>query len=222
MHRPLIPSLSASLLVLLAFFPLATRAATPDATPQPPAATATASQTTTATASQTTTATASQTTPAAGAMPAKAYPLIPADKLAAFKANLPDTAAEIYAGQFQAMEKQGGYVVLDLRAKESFDRQHLKGSINAPLTELTEKTLPQLVPDKNTKVVLACDYSFAPTRQVPMTLQAYPVLKQAGYTKIYRLNLWDTAHNHEANAQQAPLVFEGTDVPAVPAMPPAK
>jgi len=146
-------------------------------------------------------------------LPALAQTAPSQDKLALLKENLPATAEEMYADDFAALQKQGGYVVLDLRSKESFARRHLKGAVNAPLTELTEKTLPQLVPDKNTKVVLACDYSFAPTRMVPMTLQAYPVLKAAGYTQIYRLNLWDTAHHENPPGGLDSFAFEGTDIP---------
>ena len=79
---------------------------------------------------------------------------------------------------------------MDVRSPESFNRQHIKGSINAPLTDLTEKNLPTLAPDKTAAVVLVCDYSFMPTRMISMTMQAYPVLKTNGYQKIYRLNLW--------------------------------
>ena len=132
-----------------------------------------------------------------------------------FKADLPANAEELHMAAFLDLKKQGAVVVLDVRSKESFAQRHLKGSINAPLTDLTEKNLPTLVPDKNTPVVLACDYSFMPTRMLSMTIQAYPVLKSNGYTKIYRLNLWDDRDNHkmiESAEQEKLLDFEGTDV----------
>jgi rhodanese-related sulfurtransferase len=132
-----------------------------------------------------------------------------------FKEALPAKAEELHLKGFQDLIKQGPVVVLDVRSKESFARRHLKDSVNAPLTDLTEKNLPQLVPDKNTPVVLACDYSFMPVRMLAMTIQAYPVLKANGYTKIYRLNLW--SHPDEGDvadyaAQEKALPFEGTDV----------
>lgn len=81
-------------------------------------------------------------------------------------------------------------VVLDVRSKQSFDMRHMQGALNMPVTEMTEHTLPALIPDKTRTVVLVCDESFAPTRRISMTLQAWPVLKANGYTNVYRLNLW--------------------------------
>ena len=141
------------------------------------------------------------------------------ETLSKFKADLPTTAEELHMNGFLDLQKQGPVVVLDVRSKESFARRHLKGSVNAPLTDLTEKNLPILVPDKNTPVVLTCDYSFMPTRMVAMTMQAYPVLKSNGYTKIYRLNLWDdraAGKMLEPADQEKLLAFEGTDVKPAP------
>ena len=50
----------------------------------------------------------------------------------------------------------------------------------------------KVLPDKSRPVALLCDYSFFPTRKIPMTLQAYPVLKAAGYKRIYELRFWGT------------------------------
>ncbi|MDE1151857.1 MAG: rhodanese-like domain-containing protein [Micavibrio sp.] len=132
-----------------------------------------------------------------------------------FKAALPTNAEELDLTAFKALEAKGKVVVLDLRSPAHYAARHLKGAVNAPLTDLTETTLPTLVPDKDTPVVLTCDYSFMPTRMVPMTLQAYPVLKAAGYKTIYRLNLWRDASNAAMlsdAAQEQQLPFEGTDV----------
>jgi len=132
-----------------------------------------------------------------------------------FKAVLPGNAEELDVAGFKALEAKGPVVVLDLRSPQSYAARHLKGAVSAPLTDLTEKTLPALAPDKEVPVVLTCDYSFMPTRMVPMTLQAYPVLKAAGYKTIYRLNLWKGADNAAMltdKAQEAQLPFEGTDV----------
>ncbi len=132
-----------------------------------------------------------------------------------FKEALPVNAEELDMAGFKALQAKGGVVVLDVRSKESFAYRHLKGSVNAPLTDLTEKNLPQLAPDKSAPVVLACDYSFMPTRMVAMTIQAYPVLKASGYQHIYRLNLWKGAANSQMlmdAAQEKELSFEGTGV----------
>ncbi len=130
-----------------------------------------------------------------------------------FKENLPENESELDLAGFVNLKKQGPLVVLDVRSKESFAARHLKESVNLPLTDLTEKTLPQAVPDKNARIVLVCDYSFFPTRMMSMTLQAYPVLKINGYKNIYRLNLWSGKDQMVLeDEQQKVLAFEGTNV----------
>ena len=139
--------------------------------------------------------------------------------VSAFKQALPDeNARELDLEGFAALQQQQGTVVIDVRSKESFDAEHIKGSINAPLTDLTEKTLPALAPDTAAPVVLVCHDSFGPTRRVSATMQAYPVLKAAGYSQIYRLNLWqgrdNTMRSPDDIAKQVP--FEGTQVKTAP------
>lgn len=131
-----------------------------------------------------------------------------------FKEALPP-AKELNMQEFIALKEKGGVVVLDVRSKESFERRHLKGSINAPLTDLTEKNLPSLLPDKEAQVVLACDYSFMPVRMVAMTIQAYPVLHTNGYKNVHRLNLWRNKPGGQmidAAEQEKLLEFEGSTV----------
>lgn len=134
-----------------------------------------------------------------------------------FKEALPQNAQELYLNDFVKLKEREGatVVVLDVRSKESFERRHLKGSVSAPLTDLTEKTLPGLVPDKDSEVVLVCDYSFMPVRMLSMTIQAYPVLKANGYSNIHRLNLWAQPNGGEmisTEEQEKRLEFEGTEV----------
>lgn len=129
-----------------------------------------------------------------------------------FRAALPQKAEELYMEGFLKLKEAGDVVVLDVRSRESFARRHLKGSLNAPLTDLTENNLPQLAPDREAPVVLVCDYSFQPVRMISMTMQAYPVLKASGYNNIYRLNLWhdkDGGEMRSDEAQEKLLEFEG-------------
>lgn len=128
-----------------------------------------------------------------------------------FKEALPERAEELGASGLQGLQKGGNVVIIDVRDKESFDRRHLAGSVNAPLTGLTEKTLPAIAPDKDAPVVLVCDYSFFPVRMLAMTLQAYPVLKANGYKNIYRLNLWSGQGGIASEEEQEKaFAFEGT------------
>lgn len=128
-----------------------------------------------------------------------------------FKEAAPTRAEELGASGLKGLQKAGNAVIIDVRDKASFDRRHLAGSVNAPLTGLTEKTLPEIAPDKDAPVVLVCDYSFFPVRMLAMTMQAYPVLKAQGYTKVYRLNLWQGQGGIPSEEEQEKsFAFEGT------------
>lgn len=144
--------------------------------------------------------------------PAPAQNIVTLEK---YKDALPETSEELDLAGFLALKDKGAVTVLDVRSAESYARRHLAGSVNAPLTDLTEKNLPALAPDKDAPLVLVCDFSFFPTRMVSMTLQAYPVLKSQGYKNIYRLNLWQGKNGGgmvSQEDQEKALAFEGSDV----------
>jgi hypothetical protein len=132
-----------------------------------------------------------------------------------YKDLLPHKDNEIGASELLKLQKKGAVVLLDVRSKESFARRHIKGSINIPLTDLTETTLLKSVPSLTTPVVLICNYSLEQVRMIPMTLQAHPVLAAQKFTAIYRLNLWSSRDEEEKTNQAEQnklLIFEGTAV----------
>ena len=101
--------------------------------------------------------------------------------------------AELDLAGFLELQRNGKVIVLDVRSPQSFADLHIEGAINAPLTGLTEKTLPQILPDKDVPVALMCEHTMGMTRMISMTIQAYPVLKANGYKHIYRLTFWKDA-----------------------------
>jgi hypothetical protein len=114
---------------------------------------------------------------------------------------------------YKKLLAEGKVVVIDVRNKEAFEREHIKGSINLPLTDMTEKTLPPIAPDKKTPVVLVCDYSLYPTRMMPLSMEAYPVLKVNGYEKIYQLNIWNDPSRKKISSPEdykKEILFEGS------------
>jgi hypothetical protein len=114
---------------------------------------------------------------------------------------------------YKKLLAEGKVVVIDVRNKEAFGREHIKGSVNLPLTDMTEKTLPPIAPDKKTPVVLVCDYSLYPTRMMPLSMEAYPVLKVNGYEKVYQLNLWNDATRKNISSPEdykKEIAFEGS------------
>ena len=116
---------------------------------------------------------------------------------------------DLSRGQPALLPKEAALEVLDVRSPVAYERTHLDGAINAPLTELTEETLPKILPDPDVPVALLCESSMGPTRMIAMTIQAYPVLKANGYKHIYRLNFWKSASPEKIEKS---LRFVGTEV----------
>lgn len=120
--------------------------------------------------------------------------------------------AELELKEFNALKSKYKITVLDVRSKESFAKKHIKDSINIPITDLTEKSLKAILPDKTKKIVIVCDYTFFPTRMMPMTLQAWPVLRANGYNNLYRLSIWKNGSDMIFQEEQEKLInFESTE-----------
>ncbi len=82
-------------------------------------------------------------------------------------------------------------VLIDLRSEINFKSSHLKGAVNVRMEDFTDARLKELVPDKNTLVIVYCDNSFYPTRMIALTAYGYPTLKQFGYQNAYQVApLW--------------------------------
>src|SRR6476646_5584861 len=62
--------------------------------------------------------------------------------------------------QFIAMMKEPGIVLLDARSESRYNLRHIKGAINLPFTEFTEKSLAAVIPRKDTKVLIYCNNNF--------------------------------------------------------------
>lgn len=51
-------------------------------------------------------------------------------------------------------------VLLDARSREMYDQRHIKGAVNLPYTEFTEKTLAMIVRDRETRILIYCNNNF--------------------------------------------------------------
>jgi len=107
-------------------------------------------------------------------------------------------------------------VLLDVRSREAFDKAHIKWAVNLPLTEMTQDTLEQMIPDKESHIVVYCDYQLAPVRQIALSRLGEPVLFKAGYKNLNQLEtLWqrkDLGMNALATlSKKGVLGIEGKD-----------
>ncbi len=78
-------------------------------------------------------------------------------------------------------------ILIDLRSSSDFEKSHISGAISIPATELTEKSLRQVIPSKESRVVTYCDNNFSLSRKVALTTIADPTIKQLGYKNTFIL-----------------------------------
>ena len=98
---------------------------------------------------------------------------------------------EISAKQLADWLANKAAVLIDLRAKESFERAHIRGAINVPIESLTAEHLKTLVPHRDSRIVVYCTNNLSPTRMVALTTLGYPAIEQLGYSNVNRLeDLW--------------------------------
>lgn len=97
--------------------------------------------------------------------------------------------------KFQALAAQPGAVMLDLRAPEAYAHSHIKGAKHLG-TDADEKRLAQLVPGKDTVVLLYCTNSLYLTRMISQTYVVLPQMLTLGYKNTYLL---DDAARHAAD-----------------------
>ena len=100
---------------------------------------------------------------------------------------------EISAKQLADWLAKDAVILIDLRAKESFEYAHIRGAINVPIELLTAEHLKTLVPNRDSRIVVYCTNNFMPTRMVALTTLGYPAIEQLGYSNVNRLeDLWSS------------------------------
>ncbi len=115
--------------------------------------------------------------------------------------------------EFLKAMKSKQYILLDARSAAKFKLRHIKGAINLPFTEFTEKTLTKVIPDKNAKILIYCNNNFkgspiafpgkAPIASLNISTQMS--LRAYKYHNIYELGPL-------LNVENTILPFEGTEV----------
>ena len=74
------------------------------------------------------------------------------------------------------MEKESGYILLDVRTAQEFSEKHIPGAINIPNEAIGSEELPEL-PDKEQLILVYC-------RSGNRSKQASQKLAALGYTNI--------------------------------------
>jgi Rhodanese-like domain len=61
---------------------------------------------------------------------------------------------------FNKWSQQPGYVILDTRSDSAYKGKHIKGAIHLDFTNFTQESLAELIPDRNTKILIYCNNNF--------------------------------------------------------------
>jgi phage shock protein E len=145
---------------------------------------------------------------------------IPNDQIdyAAFKQIVLDTeqyreSRRLSEDDFITALKEPGVILLDARSGSAFALRHIKGAKNLPFTDFTEQTLADVVPDKNSRILIYCNNNFVgsprafATKAAPasLNLSTYTSLRAYGYENVYELG-------PVLDVRTAKVVFEGAEV----------
>ena len=83
------------------------------------------------------------------------------------------------------MEKEEGYILLDVRTKGEYESGYIPGAINIPLSDIDEKIISSL-PDKSQMILVYC-------RSGNRSREASDKLSKLGYSKVLEIggiNAW--------------------------------
>jgi phage shock protein E len=117
--------------------------------------------------------------------------------------------------QFIEMAKDPTAIVLDARSSDRFIQMHVIGAKSLPFTEFTEQSLKELIPSRETRILIYCNNNFlnntpetlmaltSKSAPASLNLSTYTSLHTYGYKNVFELSpLIDT--------KTSKLRFQGT------------
>ena len=101
----------------------------------------------------------------------------------------PERAQRLIAfDAFKAAAAQPGTLLLDARSKDAFQRGHIKGAVNLPLTDFTAESLAAVIgADPNRPILIYCNNNFSnhkspvPLKSAPLALNIQTFINLVGY-----------------------------------------
>jgi hypothetical protein len=97
--------------------------------------------------------------------------------------------------EFIAMSRVKGVVVLDARSAIRYEEVHIRGAKNLPYTDMSVDSLAELIPDKETKILIYCNNNFVGNLREfacksagsSLNLNTFASLFDYGYKNVYEL-----------------------------------
>ena len=97
--------------------------------------------------------------------------------------------------EFIRMSRQPGVIILDARSRKKYDELHIKGAIHLSFPDIAIQSLREMIPDKETTILIYCNNNFRgaqsafPTKlaTASLNISTYISLYSYGYRNIYEL-----------------------------------
>jgi len=100
-------------------------------------------------------------------------------------------------------------IILDVRPEVNYRNEHIKNAVNIDASSLTKERLEEVIPSKESKIVVYCSNSLFPTRMIALTTPSYAELYSKGYKNVHVLRahyLNGEMNNIEKLRKELPLV----------------
>lgn len=104
-------------------------------------------------------------------------------------------ARRVTEAEFLRMAAEPGTVVLDARSERLYKLRHVKGAVNLSFPDFTATTLAEIIPTKDTRVLIYCNNNFTdapgsmPVKSIAASLNVstFVSLHTYGYRNVYEL-----------------------------------
>jgi len=108
---------------------------------------------------------------------------------------------------FNRMADAQDTIILDARSRYAFQLGHIEGALNLPFSEFTDEKLANLIPSKDTRILIYCNNNFTddaepiPLKRISMALNipTFINLYGYGYENIYELGVLTETTNENVN-----------------------
>lgn len=98
---------------------------------------------------------------------------------------------------FNQMAEDPDTIILDARSRYAFELGHIEGAVNLPFSDFTDEKLAQVIPSKDTRILIYCNNNFTddaepiPLKRISMALNipTFINLYGYGYENIYELGI---------------------------------
>jgi len=116
---------------------------------------------------------------------------------------------------FNSMAAEPNTIILDARSRYAFEMGHIEGAVNLPFSDFTDEKLAEVIPSKQTRVLIYCNNNFSddaepiPLKRISLALNipTFINLYGYGYKDIYELGVLTETTNEDVNwvAAEFPL-----------------